>query len=127
MRIHIENSGGSLDCTIKYSARAKNMRLKIAKESGVVISMPKILFAERFAKRFVIKNWDWIQKEILKLKLNPSFAVKNVPGEYLKYKEIARAKIEKKVTDWNQIYKYEYRKVSIKRTSNIFLNCIPHH
>lgn len=118
MRKHIKIGERSLDYTLSFRAGARNLRLSIKKTGEVRLTMPKMFFAERTAEKFIIKEFDWIFD---KLKHTEPKDVKL--GDFDKYKEIARAKIEKKVEEFNKIYNHNYGRISIKRTSTRWGSC----
>lgn len=118
MRKHINIGERGLDYTLNFNRRARSLRLSIKPTGEVILTMPKVFFAERTAEKFIISKWDWIFEKITNM---PKVDLKL--GEYDKFKEIARAKIEKKVEAFNKIYNYDYRRISIKRTSTRWGSC----
>lgn len=119
MRTSYQNRGRDLAYTLRINSRAKNARLAVKRDGTVRVTVPRIPFARKLAESFIKDKWDWIWEQIAKA---PPVSLAK-PGEYLKYKEIARAKIEKKVEEINRIYNYQYGRVSIKRTSSRWGSC----
>ncbi len=119
MRTNVQNRGRDLAYTLRINPRSRGLKLSVKAGGAVFISVPKIPFARMLAEKFIRDKWDWIWDRVEK---SPK-AVPVKPGEYLKYKEIARAKVEKKVAEFNKIYNYQYGRVSIKRTSSRWGSC----
>lgn len=119
MRTHCEVAGRDLAYTLNIKPRIRGIRLSVKSDGRVLVSMPKMFFAEKVAEKFVRQKWEWIWEQIAKA--SPVSPTK--PGEYLKYKEIARAKIEKKVEEFGKFYNLKYGKVAIKRTSSRWGSC----
>lgn len=118
MRKHIKIGERSLDYTLNFNSRARNLKISIKRTGEVRLTMPKVFFAERTAEKFIIAEWDWIFDQLKNAK------PKEIKlGEFDKYKEIARAKIERKVVEFNKIYNHNYGRISIKRTSSRWCSC----
>lgn len=117
--INIE--GKEINYTLKFHARTNGLRLSVTRDGSVRVVMRKVFFAERVAERFIREQGEWLLEQISKAGAAPR--LKSAPGEFEKYKEIARAKLEKKVDEFNKFYGYKYGRVSIKRASTRWGSC----
>ncbi len=118
MRKHVDYRERSLDYSLVFNSRARALKMTIKRSGEIRITMPKVFFAEKIAEKFIIKQWDWILDQLKNTSVNESKL-----GEFDKYKEIARAKIERKVEEFNKIYNHDYGRISIKRTSTRWGSC----
>ena len=119
--------------TLRRSSRARRMRLAVYGDGTVVLTSP-IDMAERFAENFIREKAFWL---VSKLELfrrrrerRASQGASSLPrlprttrADYIKNKASARALVEQKLTHFNEIYQYEYRKASIRNQKTCWGSC----
>lgn len=71
---------------------------------------------------FVQKHTAWIEKATVRMAQFKSLPVSG-RRDYLTHKERARAFIIERTTYWNQFYRYEYGRISIKDTKRLWGSC----
>lgn len=108
---------------IKRSSRARNMRISIGVDSGVVVTAPYFASAE-MVENFVRSNIGWIRKKTQDfLKYKDCVYIKTSKADYLQNKEIARKMIREKIDLFNQKYKFKYNRISIKNQKTLWGSC----
>lgn len=99
------------------------MRLTVHRDGRVVMIMPRGM-SEDIAERFVASKARWV---IGKLEYFKQFPVRNViprsRGDYLKYKEHARALAAERIAYFNERYQLTLRKISIKNQKTLWGSC----
>lgn len=110
--IKIRNRG--IPYHLKISRRARRVRLSVAHDSSVVLTVPwraDIRRAEDFLKaktNWVIKKLDFFKQYKGKVVL------KSGKREYLKYKNQALVLAGERANYWNQFYNFSFKKINIK-------------
>ena len=108
--------------TIHRKKRVKYMRLEVGHDQTIKVVAP-FWVLEKDIKKFIKEKQQWIQQAFQKQKDKKVLLAKGTREEYLKYKEIARDIITKKVEYWNQFYDFEYNRISIKNLKTQWGSC----
>lgn len=108
---------------IKNARRAKGIKITIYQDGRVSVTKPRWV-SKKVAQEFVLEKKDWIESEVAKNKSNPG----NILGrygikEFAKQKEIARKLVHKKLAQWNAVYNFEYKNVSIRNQRTRWGSC----
>ena len=108
---------------LKISNRARRMRISVACDSSVVLTMP-FTFDLGFAERFLRSKLSWVIKTLEKFKPYKNRVIfKTDRGEYLKHKQQALSLVITKINRLNQFYNFQYNKVTIKNQKTRWGSC----
>ena len=108
---------------IKLSRRARRMRLAVACDATVTLTLP-VDANMGLAEKFVAAKLDWIRRAILYFKTHP-VKPKNkvVRGEYKRLKLEALVLAKSKVKQWAEFYNVSYHRISIKNQKTRWGSC----
>ncbi len=109
----------NLEYLLKRNRKAKNIKLLIDRNSDIIVTAPSWV-PKIYINAFVKRQKDWITKHINTTKSNNSFVFEY---PYKKYKEKARALIEKRVRELNVSYGFAYNKISIRNQRTRWGSC----
>ncbi|MFA6790473.1 MAG: YgjP-like metallopeptidase domain-containing protein, partial [Parcubacteria group bacterium] len=84
---------------INKSLWAKNMRISVSCDAGVVLTLPRSI-SEKIAEEFLLQKIGWVLKKIRYFK--DFEKIKYSKKDYLKNKETARKMIEEKILSFNK-------------------------
>ena len=108
---------------LKISERARQMRLEVKQNVGLVITVPKDI-PYFLIEKFITRKSEWIKSAINyfnsvsgKVFLNTS------RREFLKYKEKARLLAENRIEYYNKFYNFKINRISIKNTKSRWGSC----
>lgn len=107
--------------TIKHNKRSRRLRLTVGVDCKVTITAPHYANKEVIEK-FIAEKSTWIQDRIDHYKTFKPL-IQDSRANYLKQKEIARELAHKKVIQFNQFYKLNYKKISIKNQKTCWGSC----
>ncbi|EKE19661.1 MAG: hypothetical protein ACD_8C00124G0010 [uncultured bacterium] len=108
---------------IKKSKRAKRMRLAVYCEGTFVVTLPHQM-NESFAQKLIKEKAVWILDKVAYFKsIKNKIFLKRSESDYKKYKDDALKFAEKRVAHFNQVYKYEINKISIKNQKTRWGSC----
>ncbi len=109
--------------TLKISKRARQMRLEVRQNGELVVTVPRGM-DYGLVERFIAQKAEWIKNALGyfnsvkdKVFLNTS------RREYLKYKEMARALVESRISYYNNFYNFKINRISIKNTKSRWGSC----
>jgi hypothetical protein len=109
--------------TLKKSRRSKYMRLTVARDGGVKVTLPWHSL-ESEAENFIRQKANWLKSKIAHFN---NFKASAVPvssrKDYLKYKELARGIVEKKLNHFNRLYGFSWRRISIRDQKTRWGSC----
>lgn len=109
--------------TLKRSKRAKKIRLAVYCDGSIVLTAP-YGFKENFIERFIKSKASWLFSKILFFnKFKGKTIIKRGRKDYFKYKERARALVEKKASYFLNMYGLEIGKISIKNQKTRWGSC----
>lgn len=112
-----------LSYTIKHSLRAKRLSLKVERTGKVVVVLPK-RFPVKLVDSFINENADWIRQKLANLEKAERIVPESLGlNSHAKYLLKAKKQITQKVKDWNEFYKFDYKKITIKNTSTRWGSC----
>jgi hypothetical protein len=119
-----QNVGASFGVayTIRKYARFKTLRISVKPGGEVVVSAP-LRVSLTTISTFVEKQKNWIEKAVSKMQGVPVLDKKGNRKEYVKHKEEARERIEKKLLELNKHYGFSYKKVTIRNQSSRWGSC----
>ncbi len=107
----------------KRVRRSKHLRLTVAADGRVLVTRPFWL-SEKKAKAFVTEKKDWILQQIDKLKQQkPRLLSQGSRSDYLNNKEKARQLVLSRLNYFNQFYKFNYKRVSIRDQKTRWGSC----
>ena len=119
----IELRGESIEYLLHESVRARNLRLSVDLERGLVVTNPRHL-PHFFVERFMHAKSDWIIKHVAKLKVQPGIPKLKVSFhefETNKYKALQLFKQE--VDFFNSFYKFPYKGISVRNQKTLWGSC----
>lgn len=108
--------------TIQRKKRVKYMRLEVGHDRTIKVVAPFWVLDNEIQK-FINEKRAWIQKMFKKHADKKYLLAEGTREEYLKYKEIARDIITKKVEFWNKQYGFEYNRIAIKNLKTQWGSC----
>jgi hypothetical protein len=130
-----ENSQEKIIYTLKKSARAKRMRISVACDGKVVVTIPKILESgfryrllgggvENMVEKFLIEKGDWIRKSLTRFRALPEWQKrKYTKRDYLENKEKTRSLVQERLTYFNQFYGFAWKRISIRNQKSRWGSC----
>ena len=109
---------------IKKSSRARRLRITIQGDGKILVTVPWLMSVGR-AKKFVEEKSDWIEKSLKKVKNNKreSLLDKGRRKDYLDNKKAARKLVERKLTEFNRIYNFQYNRIAIRDQKTRWGSC----
>lgn len=123
MKKQIELHKRKVEYTIRVSKRARRMRLAIYCSGDFVVTVPKNIHLN-IIERFIIRKSQWILDKIDYFKsFSKTLFVKNTKADYKKYKDKAQELAEKKIEQFNKIYKFKFNKINIKNQKTRWGSC----
>jgi predicted metal-dependent hydrolase len=116
-------NGDVIDYILKYSKRAKSVRIVVKNDASVAVTIP--YFAkESIAEKFVIEKSEWILKRINHCKkYGEQEKVIYTKDEIMMYKVLAKKLVEERLVYFNQFYNLRWNKISIKNTKSRWGSC----
>jgi predicted metal-dependent hydrolase len=122
MQKQINLNGKALTYTLRKNSRAKNLRISIACDGQVSLTVPKY-FPVLLAERFLRQKADWIFKKIEHFKNNkPGMILGNNLKDYLAKKERVRELIKERMKALN-VYNFKYKSIAIKNQKTRWGSC----
>jgi len=122
--------GGSLAYTLRFSKRAKRMRLAVHGDGSVVVTAPSRLrlpAAQSFAERFVAEKRSWL---LAKIAAFSRFAGQPLHrqgqaarADYGQHKESARRLAAERATHFAERYGVSFQKISIRNQRTRWGSC----
>ncbi len=123
MKKDIELHKRKVQYTLKVSNRAKRMRLAVYCDGDFVVTTPKNT-SHNIIEKFIISRSKWILDKMDFFKsLEKSSLIKDTKATFEKYKEEAQLLAEKKVEEYNRIYKFRFNKIAIKNQKTRWGSC----
>ena len=107
--------------TIKKSAQAKRLSIKVYQNGKIVVTQPKFVFDWQVGL-FIKKNAKFLQAKQAKIKTTSS-SLKNIEGSYANNKARARKTITETVEKMNQHYGFDYNRIAIRDTKTRWGSC----
>lgn len=116
-------SGKNIPYQLKRSRRARNVRLSVSCEGAVVVTLPWFV-SDFLAERFVREKADWIARKVSEMagRERPILA-RAGKREYLKRKDEALSFVTERVAEWNRLYGFAYRNISVRNQKSRWGSC----
>ena len=108
--------------TFRKSRRSRCMRLTIKTDATLVVSVPWLLSGKK-AEDFIMQKADWILGKIKHFQNKESSLPSATRKDYLKYKNLAREIVEKKLKYFNEFYGFSYNRVFIRNQKTRWGSC----
>lgn len=109
--------------TIKYSRRAKYMRLTVRSADEVIVTVPFGMDSAD-VERFVLSKATWLAKAIESMRRRgPVRRFVGTRNEYLRLKEQARAVVMDRVQYFAAFYGLSYGRISIRNQKSCWGSC----
>ncbi|MFO0743877.1 MAG: SprT family zinc-dependent metalloprotease [Candidatus Paceibacterota bacterium] len=113
----------NLECSLKESSRAKNIRITIHHDGSVVVTKPKRASLESVEK-FVKEKSDWIFEKSDWFKNRPSLPIlKTSKKEYLENKDKALQIAKERIDYFNKYYNFHFKNITIKNQKTRWGSC----
>jgi predicted metal-dependent hydrolase len=94
----------------------------IRRDGSVLVTAPKRI-STRFIEKFIVGKAEWIEKKLEEFKKLPKKEIKDTKLEYIEHKEAARKLAHERIEYFNSIYKFSYKKISIRNQSTRWGSC----
>ena len=123
MKKQIELNNEKIDYTLRESKKAKRMRLTIHSAGDFVVTKPFKL-NEDLVEKFIKQKANWILSKLKyfkQFKNNPLFI--NNKKHYLEHKEEALKFISERVDYYNNIYGFDFNRISIRNQKTRWGSC----
>jgi predicted metal-dependent hydrolase len=114
-----------INYTLRKSKRAKRMRLTVYCDGNVVVTMPNSFFwGESSAEKIIREKADWILSKIAYFKkFKHQHFFQNSRREFLAQKTAAKDLAERKISEFNKIYNFKFRKINIRNQKTRWGSC----
>jgi len=124
MQKEIRLQNEKIPYNLRESARARCLRITIHPGGELSATLPQGMRIEKL-ENFIRQKADWILRKIdLAKKRKPLFLIpKSSCKEYLAKKEEARKLAAFKLREFNEYYKLEYRRISIRNQRSRWGSC----
>lgn len=123
MKKEISLNNKKIKYSLKVSARARNLRLTVYPEEGLVVTAP-YLMGRGIVEKFMIKKAKWIMKKLENFALTHSGQrVGNGRKQYLETKEKARDLVTRRLDYFNSSYNFQFNRISIKNHKSRWGSC----
>ncbi|MEK7618325.1 MAG: SprT family zinc-dependent metalloprotease [Patescibacteria group bacterium] len=114
MQKKIETKNQTIFYKLRMSRRARYVRLSVAHDSSVILTVPWAADVQR-AEEFLKAKAAWVKNKLNFFKnRSASIAPKSGKREYRKLRYAALALAKSKVDEWNQFYNFAYNRINIK-------------
>lgn len=116
-----------IEYTIKKSTKARQLRITIHRDGGVIVTVPHRM-SELAAARFVQEKKKWIEKkvgEMIARKAAPSALSmpKGSAEDLQKNKDVALALVQEKLNYFNRSYGFTWKNVTVKNLVSRWGSC----
>lgn len=108
---------------IRKSSRARRMSIAVHRDGSVVAVQPTRLGLERFLK-LLQERFSWIEKSLERFNGKaPLILTKHSKLEREHLTQIARRIIEERLVHFNQFYKFQYTRISLRNQRTRWGSC----
>ncbi len=109
--------------SVKISRRAKRLRLSVACDSSVVLTMP-FGIPTVTAEKFIESKLAWVKRAVEYFKTHPGMVkIKPARGEYKRNKNQAIILAKEKVKQWAEFYGVRYGRIAIRNQKTRWGSC----
>lgn len=112
-----------MEYIIKKNKRSKSIRISIAADGGVVVTMPYRL-PKYFAERFVESKRDWIAEKLAEQKARPQKLLAHYSAkDFKEHKERARELVNERIEHFNKFYAFDFKNIVIRNQKTRWGSC----
>lgn len=112
-----------LSYQLRRRARMRYVRLSIALDGSLIVTAPKN-YPQFLIQTLILNKEQWIKTNIAKRLARPSIFREHYSSEQIKqYKSVTKKLILKRLTHFNQFYKFKYKKITIRQASTRWGSC----
>lgn len=124
MQKEIELHKQKVPYTLKVSARAKRLRLAVHCDGTFVVTAP-IVMSENIIERFILQKSQWVVGKLAYFKSFSGrvFVGKSSRKDFVAHKERARFLAHARIAYFNETYKFNFNRVSIKNQKTRWGSC----
>lgn len=109
--------------SLRVNTRSRSMRIVIRNDGSMVVSVPKSVKEER-AEEFVLSKIVWIERTLERVLKNPKQSIKkHTHEEIIVYMKEVEFFVFSKLSQFNQLYGFRWKKVAIKNVSSRWGSC----
>ncbi|MDD5749621.1 MAG: SprT family zinc-dependent metalloprotease [Patescibacteria group bacterium] len=109
--------------TLRRRPYTRTLRLSLAQDGSLTVTVPS-LYPIFLLKKFLISRFDWIAKNVEKIKSNPSiFGLRHTELQVRQYKKQTRILVKSRLEYFNQFYGFSYRRVAIRNQKSRWGSC----
>lgn len=103
-----------VEYTIRRSSRARQVRLSVSCDAGIVLTVPRFVGVNR-AEEFIRQKAGWIIKTLDLVRSRPKpLSLADLGLTKFEARAKARVLVLEKLEYWNQFYEFSYNRVAIK-------------
>lgn len=108
---------------IRRYARSKHLRISIGRGGSVIVTGPKRVGLKHF-HNFVQQKQPWIISQVAAVIADKDTNLIRTDREhFLEHKEAALALAQQKVAQWNEHYRFDYGRVTVKQLKSRWGSC----
>lgn len=124
MKKVISLGGRVVGYTLRYNKRSRSVRIAIHPDNGLIVSVPGV-WHERYVEGFLHQKSVWILKHLdaLKKSMEGKTVIRYSKEEYENNKASVLALITERVEFFNSLYKFPYKKISIRNQTSLWGSC----
>ena len=123
MKKKIELEHKQVEYSLRRSFRARRMRLAVYPDGDFVVTAPREM-PEGLIEHFIIAKSRWIIEKLERFKRSPGRVIpRNTRREFLERKEEARRIVLERIEYFNAIYRFAFRKISIRNQKTRWASC----
>lgn len=114
--------GEEVAFAIKRNDRAKKITMRLLDLTQISVSIPKYGTITQ-AQKFILANISWVKSQREKMRTSTHLHTQGTKAEFTLYKDRALELASQKLADFNKIYGYHYKKVTIKKHRTLWGSC----
>jgi predicted metal-dependent hydrolase len=103
-------------------ARAKQLRITVASKDGVTVTGPRRI-SYKTLEHFFIERSAWVLQQLEHFEARPSKSLALPQEMYQQKKEAAQKQVEKKLAQWNTVYQFSWKRVTIRNQKTRWGSC----
>ena len=116
-------SSSALDYSLILNARSRSIRIVIRNDGSMVVSVPRSV-KEKIVEEFVLSKTVWIERTLQRVLKNPKQSIqKHTHEEILEYMKEVELFVFSKLSQFNQLYGFRWKKVAVKNVSSRWGSC----
>ena len=112
-----------LEYGLKKSTRARQLRLTVHHDGSVLVTAPSFINQGRVEK-FILQKLRWIMDKVSYFRNLPQgLKLETKRGDFARYKKLALALIEERLTHFNKLYDFSYSKINVRNQKTRWGSC----